>query len=146
MYYFAYGSNMNLDHMRRMCGWHFHVLGVGMLMDYEFGPDKRGYSNIRPKQGSKVFGVLYDLEQKGLDALDEFEGYPQVFNRIEVTIEDISKAQYKAWVYVENEDQFGGSEIKQEYLKRVLAGAQENRLPETWIKFLSSFQNPSGSN
>ena len=63
MYYFAYGSNMNLEHMRRICGWHFTVLGGVILEDYQFGPDTRGYANIRPAPGQKVYGLVYEVDQ-----------------------------------------------------------------------------------
>jgi len=138
MHYFAYGSNMNFDHMRRLCGWHFTVLGVAVLNDYEFGPDGRGYANILPKNGKKVFGVLYDLDQKALDILDDFEGYPDVFNRVHVTVQS-NGHDFRAWVYIEDGSLFGGTHMRQDYLKRVLAGATENRLPDEWINFLSSF-------
>ncbi len=130
---------MNLDHMRRLCGWHFKLHGSASLENYEFGPDTRGYANIRPKAGSKVFGVLYELDEVSLKALDKFEGYPIVFNRAEVKVSDMSGKPHKAWAYTEHEDSFGGDYIKQDYLKRVIAGALENRLPEEWVSFLSSF-------
>ena len=80
MYYFAYGSSMNLEHMRRLCGWNFTVLGPATLQDYEFGPDSRGYANIRPQAGKQVCGVLYEVNQHCLDVLDEFEGVPDAFS------------------------------------------------------------------
>lgn len=141
MYYFAYGSNMSLEHMRRLCGWHFSVLGQAVLENYQFGPDTRGYANIRPQSGEKVYGVVYEVDQYCVDALDEFEGYPQVFGREEVVVKDPEGDEYKAWVYLEAPEYFGVDEIKEEYLKRVIAGARENHLPDGWIKFLSSFES-----
>lgn len=146
MIYFAYGSNMNYEHMRRLCGWHFNVLGVGTLREYEFGPDKRGFANIHPKKGLHVIGVIYDVDQSALDTLDDFEGYPKVFDRKEVQVQDQDGENYKAWVYMEDHGQFGGTYIKPEYLKRVIAGAIENRLPEGWLKFLRSFEQSSAGN
>lgn len=140
MYYFAYGSNMNMEHMRRICGWHFTVLGVAVLEDYQFGPDTRGYANIRPCSGKKVYGLIYELEQSSIDALDEFEGYPEVFGREEVAVKDLEGDEYKAWVYLEKPEYFGDDQIREDYLKRVLVGARENRLPEEWINFLAGFE------
>jgi gamma-glutamylcyclotransferase (GGCT)/AIG2-like uncharacterized protein YtfP len=140
MYYFAYSSNMSFEHMRRLCGWHFSVLGAAALPDFEFGPDLRGYATIRPKKGSEVFGVLYEIDKEGLDALDDFDGYPQVFERPEVFTKLVEGGKvFKAWVYAQKLDQFGGTYIKEDFLRRVIAGARENRLPENWIKFLESF-------
>src|SRR5258708_4069015 len=101
MYYFAYGSNMNIDHMRRMCGWHCHLINRAKLPNYEIGSDLRGYANIRPNVGEVVHGVLYDMDQQGLDALDVFEGYPKVFGREEVVVLDDAEKKYKAWEYIE---------------------------------------------
>ena len=139
MYYFAYGSNMNLEHMRRLCGWNFTVLGAAFLKDYEFGPDARGYANVRPKAGKQVAGVLYEVNQQSLDALDEFEGYPEVFSRPEVEVTDGHGQSFKTWIYVEPAEKFGGQAIREDYLRRTLAGAKENHLPQDWIDFLSSF-------
>ncbi len=140
MDYFAYGSNMNYEHMRRVCGRHFTVLGLAKLSDFEFGVDNRGYVNIRPKTGAEVIGVLYDLDQEALDSLDEFEGYPEVFGRSQVDVTDKNGEYHKAWVYVEKPEAFGGWHIKPEHLKMILAGAMENHLPEEWIKLLISYK------
>jgi gamma-glutamylcyclotransferase (GGCT)/AIG2-like uncharacterized protein YtfP len=139
MYYFAYGSNMNLEHMRRLCGWHVKVLGVAVLPDFDFGPDTRGFANIKAAAGKKVYGVLFEVDQHCIDTLDDFEGHPEVFGRDEVEVVGINDKAYKAWVYLEKPNEFGGTYIKADYMRRVLVGAQENRLPEEWIKFLGSF-------
>ena len=140
MYYFAYGSNMNYEHMRRLCGWHFTVLGVATLQNFQLGLDLRGYINIKSKDNEKVFGVLYELDQEALNILDEFEGYPHVFNRESVEVKDEDGQAFKAWVYLEASEQFGGDFVKAEYLKRVVNGAMENHLPEEWIQYLLSFE------
>ena len=120
MYYFAYGSNMNLEHMRRLCGWNFTVVGPAFLKDYELGPDSRGYANIRPQAGKQVAGVLYDIDQRSLVALDEFEGYPDVFSRPQITVKDSSGNNFNAWVYVEPKEQFGGQAI----LRKIIFAAR----------------------
>jgi gamma-glutamylcyclotransferase (GGCT)/AIG2-like uncharacterized protein YtfP len=140
MYYFAYGSNLSLEHMRRLCGWHFQVIGPAVLEGYEFSPDSRGYATITPKTGSKTWGVLYDADQFCIDALDDFEGYPEVFGRPEVEVIGEDGKKYKAWVYVGKALESGTRYIKEDYLRRAIAGAAENRLPEEWIKFLESFK------
>jgi gamma-glutamylcyclotransferase (GGCT)/AIG2-like uncharacterized protein YtfP len=140
MHYFAYGSNMNYEHMRRLCGRHFTILGVATLENFQLGLDLRGYVNIKAKENSKVFGVLYELDQSALDILDEFEGYPYVFDRKSVEVKSEDGQNVNSWVYLENADQFGGDFVKAEHLKRVVSGAMENHLPEEWIKFLLSFQ------
>lgn len=140
MYYFAYGSSMNFDHMRRLCGRRFTVVGPAVLRDFEFGLDTRGYVNIRQNKGKEVFGVLYSVDQECMNILDEYEGYPNVFNRIEVELTDFDKVSYKAWVYLEKPEEFGGPEVKPEHLNMIIAGATANHLPAEWINFLESFK------
>jgi gamma-glutamylcyclotransferase (GGCT)/AIG2-like uncharacterized protein YtfP len=140
MYYFAYGTNMNLDQMRRICGRHFLVLGPASLPDYEFAADFRGFVSAAEKKGAKVLGVLYNVDQFCLDALDEFEGHPEVFRRTEALIADSSGQSLTAWIYIQPKERLGGKQLKEEHLKRIIAGATENHLPKEWIKFLESFR------
>ena len=139
MYYFAYGSNLNLDHMRRICGWHCRLLCRAKLPDFEFGLDSRGFANIRPKKGEVVHGMLYEVDEDGFSMLDEFEGYPKVYGRQEVVVLDENNVKYKTQVYIEPPHEFGGTEPKEEFLMRVIASAYENKLPEEWIKKLEKF-------
>lgn len=140
MYYFAYGSNMVFEQMRRLCGWHFQIIGVAVLHDYAFTPDKRGFASVQPKKGEKTYGILYSVDQRAIDSLDEFEGYPDIYNRPEVEVFDISGKAYKAWSYIEQPQFFDGDSIKQHYIDRVVAGAEANKLPEDYIAFLQSFK------
>lgn len=140
MYYFAYGSNMSLEHMRRICGWHCQFLGRSSLPNFDVCVDERGYLNLEEKQGGEVFGILYSIDQDGLDLLDAFEGYPNVFGRKEVQVFDDEKIKYKAQIYIEEKKPGfnGGNQIRAEYFRRVIAAAYENRLPETWVNKIES--------
>jgi gamma-glutamylcyclotransferase (GGCT)/AIG2-like uncharacterized protein YtfP len=139
MYYFAYGSSMNFHQMRRICGWHFTMLGQALLPDFEFGLDLRGYANIRQKKNSKVFGVLYEVDQHCIDVMDEYEGCPNIFSRLLVEATDKDGVLYKAWVYLEKPEEFGGKQVNETHFKMLIAGAMANRLPKEWINFLQSF-------
>jgi gamma-glutamylcyclotransferase len=136
MDYFAYGSNMVMDQMRRICGRDFTLLGRAVLPDYELGTDLRGYGNIRPRKNSEVYGLLYDIGQRALAALDSFEGYPNVFGREKVRVVDEDKRDHYAWVYLEPAEQFSGIRPSPEYFRRVAAAARENHLPEHWVEKL----------
>ncbi len=124
---------MVLEHMRRICGRHCFVLGQAVLPEYEIGLDLRGYANIRPAAGEQVYGVLFEIDEEAMAALDRFEGYPEVYNREFVAICDSRGQSLRAWVYIEPAEQFGGRSARQEYFNRVISGAVENRLPEIWI-------------
>ena len=123
--------------MRRLCGWHCRVAGNAQLRDFEFGFDSRGYANVRPKHGEIVEGVLYEIDSEGLGMLDNFEDYPEVFDRSEVRVIADEKL-VTAWVYLKSIKEFGGI-ARMEYLERVIRGAESNHLPENWIEKLKSF-------
>ncbi len=125
--------------MRRICGWHCQLLCRAHLPDYEIGLDQRGYANIRPKKGETVYGVLYEVDEDGIALLDEFEGYPKVFDRKQITVFDENGIKYKTEVYIEPPHDFYGTEAKTEYFRRVIAGAYEHKLPEEWIDKLEKF-------
>lgn len=146
MYYFAYGSNLSLDHMRRICGWHCQLLCRAKLPNYEIGLDSRGYANIRPKQGETVRGILYEIDEDGILMMDVFEGYPDIFNRQEVTVLDENNIKYKAMIYIEPPHEFGGNVAKMEYFRRVIAAAYENKLPKEWIKKLENLCAKNSAN
>jgi gamma-glutamylcyclotransferase (GGCT)/AIG2-like uncharacterized protein YtfP len=139
MYYFAYGSSMNFHQMRRVCGWHFTMLGRAVLPDFEFGLDLRGYANIRPKSGAKVHGILYNIDEQVLAPLDEYEGVPNVFDRAEVEVKDKDGTERKAWVYLEKPEEFGGKLANEPHFKLIIGGAMAGQLPQEWINFLESF-------
>jgi gamma-glutamylcyclotransferase (GGCT)/AIG2-like uncharacterized protein YtfP len=80
VWYFAYGSNMDVARMltrkapftRRIKGRvSDHRLVFNKIADDYPG---FGFANIIPEQGYDVMGVLYELNEAGLTALDEPEG------------------------------------------------------------------------
>lgn len=95
--YFAYGSNMNTPQMHaRVPG--SRLVGTGLLSGHEFLYSGFSHSwggavaNVRPRRGSEVFGVLYELPPGGLATLDRFEGYPHAYQRKTAPIEIVTGA------------------------------------------------------
>lgn len=93
--YFAYGSNMNVPQMHaRVPG--SRLVGTGLLGGHEFLYSGFSHTwggavaNVRPRRGSEVFGVLYELPAGGLAALDRFEGYPSAYQRKTAAIEIVT--------------------------------------------------------
>lgn len=67
---------------------HSIQIGVGFVEHWELCFNKRSYknpdnafANIRPKWGSKVFGVMYWINDETLPLLDKKEGYPKHYQR-----------------------------------------------------------------
>lgn len=101
--YFAYGSNLNLDQMSRRCPAASPMATV-TLRDYKLtfcGNGRAGVANVEPDAGSCVVGGLWRITPSCLDALDIYEGYPRLYDRVAVDVHDNeSGAVYGAIVYI----------------------------------------------
>lgn len=94
MFYFAYGSNMSLERMKKR-GIKIKSDSAGVLFNYKLAFNKMsskvfgaGFANVMPKYGYKTEGVLYHIEDESILALDKYEGFPNHYNR--------------EWVYIYN--------------------------------------------
>ena len=94
---------------------------------------------MQPEDKGKIFGVLYSIDQFCLDAMDKFEGHPNVFERKQFSVKDMSDKAVDAWVYAEHPEVFGGKFVNADHLKRVIYSAEQQRLPQEWINFLKTF-------
>jgi len=45
-----------------------------------------GVASIRPFRGEKVPGAIYEISDRDLKRLDNYEGYPANYNRMNVTV------------------------------------------------------------
>ncbi len=84
--YFAYGSNINLDQMKRRCPGAVPIMPV-VLNNYELSfRGMGGVATILPKEGAKVHGLLWDLTPACEHSLDRYEGYPRLYGKETVTV------------------------------------------------------------
>ena len=98
MLYFAYGMNTNKEQMSWRCP-KAQSLGVAELPEYELA--FRTHADIQPVPGSGMEGVLWDITDDCLSALDRLEGYPAYYTRYEVDVFH-NNAWKKALVYKMN--------------------------------------------
>lgn len=148
MYYFAYGSNMNLKQMKKRCGLDtFKPICKAYLPGYKFLYDGYSHSrggavaNIVESENSIVWGALYHITKECLQRLDKYEGYPTFYKRKEVTIKTDDEKEYLAWVYYRESEREG--EPPHEYRQIILEGAKNWRLPDDYIeKFLKAGIKP----
>ena len=61
-----------------------YLLRISLPLDSPQGP---GWATITPEQGAYVPGTIYHLHETDLGALDEYEDYPDLYLREEVTVE-----------------------------------------------------------
>jgi gamma-glutamylcyclotransferase (GGCT)/AIG2-like uncharacterized protein YtfP len=72
------------------------AIGRAMVCDHAFRFAL--HADVYPKQGTDVYGVLWEIDDDALKALDGREGYPYYYDRKIVTVES-SGQLYKAWMY-----------------------------------------------
>ena len=81
-YYFAYGSNMNLDQMAYRCPAASVVENVrldGYRLTFCGRGKGSGVATILPEEGSQVEGVLWKITPECEKSLDFYEGYPHLY-------------------------------------------------------------------
>lgn len=85
--YAAYGSNMNLEQMKKRCP-DAVVAGIGILPDYRlvFRGFRRGVANIEKAKGFSVPIVLWEITDKCEASLDYYEGYPRMYTKADVSV------------------------------------------------------------
>lgn len=97
MVYFAYGSNLSLEQMKRRCPEAIPMIMVH-LDNYKLTYNK--YADIVPCQGERVYGAIYELSINDLKNLDKFERYPYLYEKIDVKVQDSNGIFYDAFAYV----------------------------------------------
>ena len=91
MYYFAYGSNLNKKQMLERCP-DSKPKFIATLHNYKLifaGWSRKwrgGVTSIKPFRDKRVPGAIYEISDVCLRRLDKYEGYPNDYNRLNVTV------------------------------------------------------------
>jgi hypothetical protein len=151
MIYFAYGSNMDPEQMRRRCPGH-KVLGRAFLPGYALCFPRRSpvrqcaTAGIERATGEGVWGVLYEVTEDDALSLHAAEGYaPSVsieLNRYSVEVVDVRSGgpegeTVRAYTYLARPDD-SGALPSVDYLGHLLRGAEHHRLPQAYVAKLRS--------
>ena len=135
--YFAYGSNMASRRMHarvpgaraiaraRLEGWR--------LVADKPGRDGTAKANLARDPGASVWGVLWELCESDLLALDRFEGG---YERVAVTVDADARA-VAATTYA-SRLRSAPPGLERRYKAFVLEGAREHGLPPGWLALLES--------
>jgi len=94
-YYFGYGMNTHPEQMAKRCPDAI-LVGVAYLNDYRLV--FRNHADIEIDTGSIVCGVLWEVSDSDMIALDRLEGFPTYYLRQRVLVQTETEA-YIAWVY-----------------------------------------------
>lgn len=123
--YLAYGSNMNIEQMAYRCP-RAKLLGTAVLENYRlmFRRTRRPVATIEKEAGCSVPVVLWEITNECEESLDEYEGYPFLYTKIDVNLEFNGKP-ITAMAYVMTEGQQLG-EPHEDYYYTILKGYEDN--------------------
>jgi hypothetical protein len=140
--YFAYGSNMLTERLRARCP-SAKARGVARADNHALAfckksQDGSGKATLSscPDDGCRVFGVVFDLDECELPELDRFEGAGKGYDRIDgfqVHMAD-SPEPLSVVTYIASPAVIDPNLKPYDwYLKLVVAGARQHRLPLHYI-------------
>lgn len=102
--YMAYGSNLNLEQMARLCH-NAKIVGKTTLDNYQLlfrGENGNAFLNIEEKKHGKVPVLIWEISLEDEKSLDVFEEYPIVYHK-EYKEVSVNGSHMKAMAYVMNE-------------------------------------------
>ncbi|RPF49470.1 cation transport regulator ChaC [Thermodesulfitimonas autotrophica] len=144
--YFAYGSNMDAERMKKRVGrLPDRIPGALRNWRLEFNKASKnipavGFANIVPCLGKIVEGVLYLLSEEELQELDRYEGVSHHYKRHQVSVERRDTGEVVAAVtYVANPNKVrDGLKPTREYIGYLLSGA--DYLSEEYVRRLRAVE------
>ncbi len=157
MLYFAYGSNLNPGQMERRCPGH-KVVGMAALHDHRLSFPLTshdwggGVAGVVPSRGTTVWGIVYELTDEHLSALDGYEGFQgpgdqhNLYDResvfVELTRPDDGSIprRVRACCYFARPS--NPAPPSRRYLDAILEGARAHGLPDEYIAAIAA--TPTG--
>jgi len=152
MLYFAFGSNLNPAQMAERCPGHT-VVGLAVLRDHRLAFPLTstgwggGVAGVQVAHGSSVWGVVYDLTDEHVAALDRYEGFVgpgdqhNVYEREKVWV-DLTRAddgsiprRVRGEYYVPRVT--NPNPPSRRYLDAILEGARFHKLPDEYVATLA---------
>jgi cation transport regulator ChaC len=129
MDYFAYASNLSRQQMAERCP-EAKPKFIATLPNYKLifaGWSRKwrgGVASIKPFRGEKVIGAIYEISERDLRLLDKHEGYPAVYNRIDIVAFNEDGEPVKAVTYIKVE-QSEETKPSREYVATIQQGYRD---------------------
>ena len=129
MYYFAYASNLNLKQMQERCR-DCKPLFRAIIPNYRLifaGWNRKwrgGVATIKPSRDEKVYGAVYEISDRCLRVLDGYEGYPAVYDHLNVLVIKEDGEALQAVTFVKRE-QSEETQPSQEYVAVIRQGYRD---------------------
>jgi cation transport regulator ChaC len=129
MYYFAYGSNLNRKQMLERCPGsqprfpatlhNYKLIFAGWGRQW-----RGGVASIKLFKGDRVPGAIYEVSEADLRRLDKYEGYPNEYNRLKVSVVNEGGDLVEAVTYIKSR-QSEETPPSQEYLAVLQQGYRD---------------------
>lgn len=143
MLYFAYGSNMSQQRIKRRVP-RTQFVGVAALSNFQLRFHKKGRDGSAKADAlftgnpdDRVFGALYQLSENELLLLDKIEDCGIGYERKEVMV-DAEGKWYPAWVYCALHIDRSLKPYSW-YHQHVIVGAEQLSLPLEYIQHIKGF-------
>ncbi len=124
MLYFAYGSNLNKLQMQRRCPESAPIAKV-KLKGYELVFNR--VADIVENEKGVVHGAVYHVSDRDVINLDIYEGYPRLYEKVNVEVEDDEGSIYEVFAYVMVKKDRG--EPNENYYNTIKQGFKDWNLP-----------------
>lgn len=148
MLYFAYASNMWSAQMKERCPQscfyskailHDYALCFPRTCEGRWG--KGGVAGVCKAAGDRVEGVLYEVTEKDIAALDQFEGVEDGdYYREAVNVIDALGNDLEAWIYFANAQGEADFKPSVTYIDTLIKGASGYGLSESYLRRLKSYK------
>ena len=142
-YYFAYGSNMNIDTIRsRTKNPDINPVSSVYINNYKL-TFPSGVGNIEKSNGTMLWGCLFLLSIDEIHDIDLIEGYKEgrqtnMYDRKIITVTAPQGNTYEAYVYIQ--PQTGGDTTSESYKNTIIKGANDCNLPADYIDKLENIK------
>ena len=129
MDYFAYASNLNRKQMTERCP-NSQPRFKAVLPNYKLiftGWSRQwrgGKASVKPFQGEKVSGAVYEISERDLRLLDRHEGYPDTYEHLNVLVITEDGEAIKAVTYIMRK-QSEETQPSREYLAIIQQGYRD---------------------
>jgi len=154
--YFAYGSNLNTKDWQRWCRENkfspdlLSPLGIGYLPDQELAFDyhsstrRGGVLDLKPRVGQLVGGVLFEVRDRGWEALDRKEGAPKCYQRFDTVALTSDGREQDVTTYRVCENKRAGFFVDptDEYIELVREGLNEYELDDAMLSIVARNETP----
>ena len=135
--YFAYGSNMDAAAMRARCP-KSRPLGLARLARHRLALMADGHATVVRDPNNAVHGVLYDLAQSDVAALDRYEEVSRgLYIKANQPVLRAEGAPARALVYIGRGAPSAEAKPKPGYVEGILCAAREAGLPAAYVGFLT---------